>query len=170
MKAEKICLFLLAVTCLSLIAGAVWLQVEMGEQPCPLCIVQRYALLFVAIWSLVGVLSKSWRSMYLFTSLAWISGLAGFFVAARHVYIQWFPLTSCGIDTLEPVVDALPLAKLLPLVFQVDGFCETPYPPILGLSLAQWALIAFATMTLLIPAGVVYSRRTSELFGSTARS
>lgn len=28
----------------------------MGEQPCPLCIVQRYALLFVAIWSLAGVL------------------------------------------------------------------------------------------------------------------
>jgi Disulfide bond formation protein DsbB. len=48
-------------------------------------------------------------------------------------------MVSCGIDTLQPIVDDLPLAKLWPLAFQVDGFCSTPYPPILGLSLAQWA-------------------------------
>ena len=45
----------------------------------------------------------------------------------------------------------LPLAKIFPLGFQVDGFCSTPYPPILGLSLAQWALVAFVLVVILVP-------------------
>lgn len=72
-----------------------------------------------------------------------LSAIGGIVAAGNHVYILANPMVSCGIDTLQPIVDDLPLAKLWPLVFQVDGFCSTPYPPILGLSLAQWALVAF---------------------------
>ena len=68
-------------------------------------------------------------------------------------------MVSCGIDTLQPIVDDLPLAKLWPLVFQVDGFCSTPYPPILGLSLAQWALVAFVLTAVLVPLGIYRNRR-----------
>ena len=55
--------------------------------------------------------------------------------------------------------DGLPLASVLPLVFQVDGFCSTPYPPVLGLSLAQWALVAFVLTAVLVPLGIVRNRR-----------
>jgi len=75
------------------------------------------------------------------------------------VYILANPMVSCGIDTLQPIVDDLPLAKLWPLVFQVDGFCSTPYPPILGLSLAQWALVAFVLTAVLVPLGIYRNRR-----------
>jgi len=63
--------------------------------------------------------------------------------AARHVYVQARPGFSCGFDALQPLVDGLPPAQWLPGVFKVAGLCETPYPPILGLSLPQWSLIAF---------------------------
>ncbi|MNY37172.1 disulfide bond formation protein B [compost metagenome] len=88
-----------------------------------------------------------------------ISALAGVGVAGHHVYTQFYPTVSCGIDVLQPIVDGLPLAKLFPLGFQVDGFCSTPYPPILGLSLAQWALVAFVLVVILVPLLTSRNRR-----------
>ncbi|WP_458718598.1 disulfide bond formation protein B [Pseudomonas gregormendelii] len=40
-----------------------------------------------------------------------------------------------------------------------NGFCSTPYPPILGLSLAQWALVAFVLIVVLVPLLTVRNRR-----------
>ena len=151
MTKERNCLLLLALICLALIAGAVYVQVFQGEQPCPLCILQRYALLLVAVFALAGLMTPSKQALRACEWLAWGSAIIGAGVAGRHVYVQWFPITSCGVDTLEPIVDGLPTAKLLPLLFQVGGFCETAYPPILGLSLAQWALVAFAVIAISIP-------------------
>ena len=79
--------------------------------------------------------------------------------AGHHVYTQFFPEVSCGVDVLQPIVDGLPLAKVFPLVFQVDGFCSTPYPPVLGLSLAQWALVAFVLTVILVPLGIYRNRQ-----------
>src|SRR5260364_362002 len=44
--------------------------------------------------------------------------------------------------SLRPIVDHFPLAHLWPSAFKVAGFCETVYPPILGLSLPAWSLVA----------------------------
>jgi disulfide bond formation protein DsbB len=79
--------------------------------------------------------------------------------AARHVYIQARPGFSCGFDTLQPIVDNLPPARWLPQVFKVAGLCETPYPPILGLSLPQWSLVAFAIIFLAVVASLRSKRR-----------
>jgi len=87
-----------------------------------------------------------------------LSAVGGLVTAGRHVYIQTHPTESCGIDVLQPIVDGLPLASLFPLGFQVGGFCETPYPPVLGLSLAQWALVAFVLTVVLVPAGIIRNR------------
>ncbi|MBP3934419.1 MAG: disulfide bond formation protein B, partial [Pseudomonas sp.] len=40
---EKRFLVLLGVICLALIGGALYMQIVLGEAPCPLCILQRYA-------------------------------------------------------------------------------------------------------------------------------
>jgi disulfide bond formation protein DsbB len=88
-----------------------------------------------------------------------LSALGGIAAAGNHAWILAHPSESCGIDVLQPIVDGLPLANLLPMVFQVSGFCTTPYPPILGLSLAQWALVAFVLTAVLVPLGVIRNRR-----------
>jgi disulfide bond formation protein DsbB len=59
-----------------------------------------------------------------FETLVVICALAGVGVAGHHVYTQFYPAVSCGIDVLQPIVDDLPLAKIFPLGFQVDGFCS----------------------------------------------
>ena len=159
LKREKRFLVLLGVICLGLIGGALYMQVVLGEAPCPLCILQRYALLFIAIFAFIGAAMPGSRSVTVCEALVTLSAIGGIFAAGRHVYILSHPSESCGIDVLQPIVDGLPLALIFPLGFQVDGFCTTPYPPVLGLSLAQWALVAFVLTVVLVPVGILRNRR-----------
>ena len=156
---ERRFLVLLGLICLALIGGALYMQVVLGEAPCPLCILQRYALLGIAVFAFLAAAMPGRRSLTLFEALVVLSAIGGIVAAGNHVYILANPNVSCGIDTLQPIVDDLPLAKLWPLAFQVDGFCTTPYPPILGLSLAQWALVAFIATAVLVPLGIYRNRR-----------
>ncbi|WP_434773394.1 disulfide bond formation protein B [Pseudomonas entomophila] len=156
---ERRFLVLLGLICLALIGGALYMQIVLGEAPCPLCILQRYALLLIALFAFLGAAMPSARGVTLFESCVVLSAIGGVIAAGRHVYILAHPDVSCGIDVLQPIVDELPLAKVWPLVFQVDGFCTTPYPPVLGLSLAQWALLAFVLTAVLVPVGILRNRR-----------
>ncbi len=158
---ERRFLVLLGLICLSLIGGALYMQVVLGEAPCPLCILQRYALLFIAVFAFIAAAMPGRRSLIFFEVLVVLSALGGVAAAGHHVYTQFYPAISCGIDVLQPIVDDLPLAKIFPLGFQVDGFCSTPYPPVLGLSLAQWALVAFVLTVILVPLGIYRNRKHS---------
>jgi disulfide bond formation protein DsbB len=158
LRREKQALALLGIVCLALIGGALYMQVVLGEAPCPLCILQRYALLFIAIFAFIGAAMRGRVGITVCEVLVMLSAVGGVVAAGRHVYIQSHPTESCGIDVLQPIVDGLPLASMFPLGFQVAGFCETPYPPVLGLSLAQWALIAFVLTVILVPIGIIRNR------------
>jgi len=131
LRRERHRLIILAVVSLALIGGALYLQVFQHEDPCPLCILQRYAYLLIAVFALAGAAARGWRGVRI----------------AEVLILLAF---GCGFDALEPVVDSLPLAKLLPSVFKVSGLCETLYPPIFGLLLPQWALLGFVLIFVLI--------------------
>ena len=158
---EKRFLVLLGLICLALIGGALYMQIVLGEAPCPLCILQRYALLLIALFAFVGAAMRTTRSITVFEGVGVLSAIGGIVAAGRHVYILANPAVSCGLDALQPIVDGLPLATIFPLGFQVDGFCSTPYPPVLGLSLAQWALVAFVLTAVLVPLGIYRNRNKS---------
>jgi protein dithiol:quinone oxidoreductase len=143
LRRERSLLVLLGLICIALVAGALYLQYGLHEDPCPLCIIQRYFFLLIAIFAFLGARLNSWRGVRLLEMLAALSALGGIVAAGKHVYVQANPGFSCGFDALQPVVDSLPPAHWLPGVFKVAGLCETPYPPILGLSLPTWSLIAF---------------------------
>ncbi len=144
LRRERQLLVLLGVLCLGLIGGALYLQYAKGEDPCPLCIIQRYFFILIAIFAFAGASGGGWRGIAVFETLIAIVAAAGIGTAARHLQIQLHPGFSCGFDTLQPVVDSLPPARWLPSVFKVAGLCETAYPPIFGILLPGWALIAFA--------------------------
>lgn len=156
---ERRFLVLLGIICLALIGGALYMQIVLGEAPCPLCILQRYALLLIALFAFIGAAMRTQRSVTVFEVLVVLSALGGVAAAGHHVYTQFYPTISCGVDVLQPIVDDLPLAKIFPLGFQVDGFCSPPYPPVLGLSLAQWALVAFVLTVILVPLGIYRNRK-----------
>src|SRR5205814_8450463 len=89
---------MVSVACVAMLAFGLYLQHVVGLEPCPMCIVQRYAMVLIALVAGIAAALKS--------RVAWISGgmlMAGFggfgaFVAARQSWLQWYPpeIASCG--------------------------------------------------------------------------
>jgi disulfide bond formation protein DsbB len=159
LRRERTLLVLLGLICVALVAGALYLQYVEHQDPCPLCIIQRYFFLLIAIFAFLGARFHSWRGVRLLEFLAALSALGGIVTAARHVFVQAHPGFSCGFDALQPVVDSLPPAHWLPGVFKVAGLCETPYPPIFGISLPGWSLIAFVVAFVPLALSLLRHRR-----------
>jgi disulfide bond formation protein DsbB len=63
---ERRFLVLLGIICLALIGGALYMQIVLGEAPCPLCILQRYALLLIALFAFIGAAMRTRRSITVF--------------------------------------------------------------------------------------------------------
>jgi disulfide bond formation protein DsbB len=159
LRRERTLLVLLGFVCLGLVGGALYLQFVEHEDPCPLCIIQRYFYLLIAVFAFLGARFASWRGVRLLEVLALLSAAGGVATAARHVYVQSHPNFSCGFDALQPIVDGLPPAHWLPGVFKVAGLCETAYPPILGISLPGWSLIGFVVVFIALVVSLWSHRR-----------
>lgn len=163
LRRERRLLILLGLVCLGLIAGALYLQFVKHEDPCPLCIIQRYFFLLIALFAFAGATRKGWSTITAFEALIAIAAAAGIGTAAKHLFIQLNPGFSCGFDVLQPVVDSLPPAHWLPSVFKVAGLCETVYPPIFGILLPGWALIAFVLIFVPVAARLWHRRGRRHL-------
>jgi disulfide bond formation protein DsbB len=163
LRRERLLLVLLGLVCLGLLAGALYMQFVKREDPCPLCIIQRYFFALVAIFAFLGAMMKGWRGIAVLETLIAITAAAGIASAVRHVYIQLNPGFSCGFDKLQPIVDSLPPAHWLPAVFKVSGMCETVYPPIFGILLPGWALIAFVAIFVPVVASLWRNRARRAL-------
>ncbi len=150
LQRERRRLIALALVALALVGGALYLQFALHEDPCPLCILQRYAYLLITLFALVGAAQRNWRGIRVAESLVLLSAIGGAVAAGKLVWVQSHPSFSCGFDTLQPIIDALPPAKILPQVFQVGGLCETTYPPIFGVSLPQWSMYGFIIIFVLV--------------------
>jgi len=169
LRIERGLLALLGLVCVALLAGALFMQFVKNEMPCPLCIIQRYCLILVAIFAFAGAALKTWRAARVAEILAVLAALGGLVASARLVYVQVFPAVTCGFDKLAPIVDGLPPARWLPGVFQVAGLCSTVYPPILGLSLPVWGLLGFACMVIAVTASLWLNRRRGAARAGIAR-
>lgn len=145
MPASRKILLLIAAVSLALVGAALYLQHAKEMLPCPLCIIQRYLFLGVAIFSLVGAFAGKLK---VWTGLALLSALGGLGVAGKHLYVLAHPGFSCGIDPMETVLNKIPTATLLPSIFRADGLCEAALDKVLGLSVPQWSALWFVILGL----------------------
>lgn len=135
-------LLLVALYCAALLVFAfVIVRVVDGLVPCPLCIVQRFFYAFVGLAALVGYL-RWWPRYSERVAGAAVAGLAflGWLVAARHVYLQRFneadPSSGCAVSFGSFLDD---------FIFALGGTgnCAIIDWSFIGLSIADWSLIAF---------------------------
>lgn len=144
-------LALVAVGCVAMLAFGLYLQHVVGLEPCPMCIVQRYALILVAI--LAGgtaFFSKKWLLMVGSAKTLLVAGL-GAFVAARQSFLQWYPpeVASCGRD-FYGMIETFPLQRVIPMIFKGSGDCTKIDWSFLGLSIANWSFLCFSAIALLM--------------------
>jgi disulfide bond formation protein DsbB len=145
MPASRKILLLIAAVSIALVGAALYLQHAKEMLPCPLCIIQRYFFLGVAIFSLIGAFTSKLK---VWSGVALLSALGGLGVAGKHLYVIAHPGFSCGIDPMETVLNKIPTATLLPSIFRADGLCEAALDDVLGLSVPQWSALWFVLLGL----------------------
>ena len=149
---------LVCAVCVAMLAFGLYLQHLVGLEPCPMCIVQRYALVLVAV--LAGALAFADKKAVLLGGAAAlvISSAAGAFVAARQSYLQLYPpeTASCGRD-LYGMIETFPLKRVIPMIFKGSGDCTKIDWTFLGLSIANWSFLCFVAIAL-VSAAVIFKR------------
>jgi disulfide bond formation protein DsbB len=132
-----------------MLAYGLYLQHVVGLEPCPMCIVQRYALVLVVLLAALTATSNN-RGVLIAGSVLML-GAAGFgaFVAARQSWLQWYPpeVSSCGRD-FYGMIETFPLQRAIPMIFRGSGDCAKVDWTFLGGSLANWSFVAFSVFTL----------------------
>ncbi len=135
---------LVCLGCIGLLAFGLYLQHVVGLEPCPMCIVQRYALVLVA--ALAGAISASGRKGLQTGGVVLLLLVAGFgaFVAARQSFLQWYPpeVATCGRD-LYGMIETFPLKRAIPMIFKGGGDCTVVDWTFLGGSIANWSFVCF---------------------------
>ncbi len=157
MTSSRPVLLCVALGAIALLGVGLYLQLALKMQPCPLCVLQRYAFAVLAIGCLAGALMQRGAHAVM-AGFGIVAALTGAGIAGWHLWIKAHPAVSCGIDPLETSLNTIPTARLFPTLFQADGLCTTDYPPILGLSIPQWSLLWFVVFAIAL-ATVLLQRR-----------
>ncbi|ANQ86532.1 putative disulfide bond formation protein B [Azoarcus olearius] len=137
--------------CAALLAFGLYLQHYQGIEPCPMCIMQRYAFALVGVIALVaGLHGPRGAGVRVYGGLLLLAALAGGSVAARQTWMQLYPpeIPECG-PGLEYMLESFPLTSALPMIFRGAGDCSAIDWTFLGLSLANWSLLNFGAAALL---------------------
>ena len=144
-------LALLALAAVAMLAFGLYLQHVVGLEPCPMCIVQRYALVAIVLFAALGSLFAARGPQLFGILLLLVSAAFGAFVAARQSWLQWYPpeVMSCGRD-FYGMIETFPLKRAIPMIFKGGGDCSKIDWTFLGLSLANWSFLTFAAIALLM--------------------
>jgi protein dithiol:quinone oxidoreductase len=149
---------LMCAACIAMLAFGLYLQHVVGLEPCPMCIVQRYALVIVALLAAATAFASK-KALVVVGALALVvTGAAGAFVAARQSYLQLYPpeVASCGRD-LYGMIETFPLKRAIPMIFKGSGDCTKIDWTFLGLSIANWSFLCFVAIAL-VSAAVIFKR------------
>lgn len=142
----------IAAICAAMLAfGILYLQHVVGLEPCPMCIVQRYALIIVGVCCLLAALSTRVGAWRLWGLLAVAMAAFGAFTAARQSWLQWNPpeFATCGRD-LYGMIESFPLQRAIPMIFRGSGDCSAVDWTFLGGTIANWSFVWFVVFAVTI--------------------
>ena len=140
-----------AAACAGLLSYAYYLQYFEGQDPCPLCLVQRGLYYAIGLAFLAGAMHGPGRiGARIYAIAAFLFAAGGIATAARHVWLQHLPpdqVPACGPD-LFFMLDNLPLGRTLQLLLRGSGQCAEVHWRLLGLSIAEWSLVWYLLFAL----------------------
>lgn len=137
----------LGMGCLGLVTFGMALQNMLHLAPCPLCIFQRLLYIVIGVIGLLGFFIPV--GYLLWRALIVVLAALGFGVAAYQTWMQAFPhlAPECSFtdpNIFERIVDWLGMQ--MPSLFLATGFCTSREWEFLGLSMANWSVVIFATI------------------------
>jgi disulfide bond formation protein DsbB len=150
-----------------MVGGAQYMEHVLGQDPCPLCLMQRLWTMLAGAAVLIGLARNPRSIAYPITALVCTVVGAGFSV--RQLWLQHLPedqVPACTPD-MAYMIDAFPLADILRAMTYGTGNCAKVTWALLGISIAGWALLGFVALALAIIAWLA-SQRSSTRERATA--
>jgi len=142
-----------AVVCLALLAFAYYVQFDLGIEPCPLCIFQRIAFMFMALFFAIGAIHNprpAGRRVY--ALLVVFASAVGVGFAAYHLWVQHQPpdpMAGC-VPGWNYYVENFSLryawSKTLEHAFTGHADCAEINWTLLGLSMPFWTLVCYVLL------------------------
>ena len=135
--------------CILLLAFAYYVQFQLGIEPCPLCIFQRFAFMALALFFLVGAIGNPReRGRRVYALLVFLSACAGIAIAARHIWVQHQPpdpMAGCA-PGWNYMVSNFPIGDAIKKAFTGSADCAEVNWTLLGMSMPFWTLVAFVVI------------------------
>ena len=131
--------------CAALMGYALYAQYFLMLEPCPLCILQRIAVVGMGLVFLLAALhNPGGVGRFAYALLLVVPMSLGAIVAGRHAWLQMMPedqVPACG-PGLDYMWENFPLADVINMVFRGSGECADVDWQLLGLSMPAWVFIA----------------------------
>jgi disulfide bond formation protein DsbB len=143
-------------------AFGLYLQHAERLEPCPLCILQRYAFVVSGVIALIAAIHGPGRiGAWIYGFLLMLAAGTGAGIAGRQTWLQHNPpkVLDCGPD-LAYMIDSFPLGEVLPKIFKGEGDCAKVVWKFLGLSIPEWALIWFVAIIVAAVLALMTVQRT----------
>lgn len=148
----------LALYCISVISWGVFfasltLQYALGLEPCPLCVMQRFTVLLLAICFSIW-LWRTYRHGALWQKVpaacAAVLTMCGLYFSLRQLWLQSLPpeLVPACMPSLSIMLDFLPWQTIAKTLILGAGDCAEQGFLIAGLSLAAWSSLYFSGLAL----------------------
>jgi len=127
-----------------LFGAALYLQYVLHQEPCPLCMVQRFIYITLLVLFVLAALHNPKRlGTKIYAALIAFCSLSGLGVAVRHIWIQHLPkdeVPACG-PGLDYMLDNFPLSEVLKELMHGSGECAAKGWTFLTLGIPEWSLI-----------------------------
>ena len=142
----------IVLSCAGLMAYALYNQYVEFLDPCPLCIFQRIAFIWMGAFALLAALHNpaGWgRKLYVW--LITLGTALGVASAGRHIWLQGLPpgdVPECG-PGLNYMLDNFPLKDVLSSVLNGSGSCAEVSWTFMGLSMPIWTMVWYIGLGLL---------------------
>ncbi|MAZ40244.1 MAG: disulfide bond formation protein B [Legionellales bacterium] len=144
--------FLGFMVCSLMLSFALYLEYIQGLLPCPLCQLQRIALIIIGLLFLSALMFKPSRiSTKVFAFFITLFCVIGALLAGRQIYLQHLPSGSVPgtcVPGLSYLFSMLPFHEAIKTAIQGSSDCAEIVWQFLGLNMAKWTFIAFIFLAL----------------------
>lgn len=139
-----------AAACFGLFGYALFAEHIQGYVPCPLCILQRMAVLGMGMAFVLAALHRPANALrHAYSALCGAVGIAGGGVAVRHLWIQSLPedqVPPCGAG-FDFIAENFGILTAVKEALTAAGECAEVDWSLFGLSMPGWVLLALLCLT-----------------------
>ena len=133
----------------ALFGAALYLQYVLHQDPCPLCMIQRFIFIAMLVLFAMATLHNPKRvGAKIYGALISLLALSGIGVASRHIWIQHLPkdeVPACG-PGLDYMLENFPMADVWQELLHGSGECATKGWTFMTLGIPEWSLIWYALL------------------------